>query len=370
MTTSDQPAERPAETPALDVRSVALSVIAVAVAIVLGRYMQEVFIPLALSLLLFYALDTPVDRLERWRVPRALGATLVLGLFVLGVAGLGYALQGQARAIVDRLPEGARTLRELIRGQDSGAPSALAKVDEAAKELQKGTAPAPKGVARVQVEDSPVKVGDILWWGSMNAALFVNQMIMVLFLAYFMLVSDDLFKRKLVELAGPTLAKKKVTVQILDEIAGQIERFLMTQVFTSAIVGIVTWLALWWLGVEQAAFWGLIAGIFNTIPYYGPLLVTTAISVVAFLQFRTLGMTAAVAGVTLAITTAEGMFLTPTLMGRVAQINRVSMFASLLFWTWMWGVWGLLLAVPLMMVVKSISDRVEDLHPIGQLLGE
>jgi predicted PurR-regulated permease PerM len=372
MTTPEAPPpeERPAAAGPVDVRNVALTVIAVAAAIVLLRYMQEVFIPLALGILLFYAFDAPVDRLQRWRVPRAIGAALVLGLFVLGVVGLGYALQGQARAIVDRLPEGARAFREAVRGPSSATPAALEKIDQAAKELQKDTAPVQRGITRVQVEEPAFKVSDFLLWGSMNAALFMNQMVMVLFLTYFMLLSDDLFKRKVVEVVGPTLTKKKVTVQILDDIAGQIERFLVIQFFTSALVGVVTGVALWALGLEQAAFWGLVAGVFNSIPYYGPLLVTGALSAVAFLQFGTLGMTAAVGGVSLAITTAEGSLLTPTLMGRVAQINRVSMFAGLLFWTWMWGVWGLLLAVPMMMVVKAVSDRIEELQPLGQFLGE
>jgi predicted PurR-regulated permease PerM len=204
----------------------------------------------------------------------------------------------------------------------------------------------------------------------MSAALFVNQMVVVLFLTYFMLLSDDLFKRKLVELAGPTLTKKKVTIQILDDIASQIQRFLLIQLVTSAIVAVATGLALSALGVEQAALWGLVAGIFNSIPYYGPVIVTAALSAVAFVQFETLGMVAAVAGVALLITTLEGMLLTPWWMGRAAQINRVSMFGGLLFWTWMWGVWGLLLAVPMMMVIKAVCDHVEDLQPVGRLLGE
>jgi predicted PurR-regulated permease PerM len=94
------------------------------------------------------------------------------------------------------------------------------------------------------------------------------------------------------------------------------------------------------------------------------------LSAVAFLQFESFSMMATVAGVALLITTLEGMLLTPAWMGRVAQINRVSMFAGLVFWTWMWGVWGLLLAVPMMMVLKAVCDRVEDLQPVGRFLGE
>jgi len=132
----------------------------------------------------------------------------------------------------------------------------------------------------------------------------------------------------------------------------------------------VTALALWALGLQQAALWGLLAGILNSIPYYGPLLVTAGLSVVGYLQFGNLRMTAAVAGVSLLITTVEGSLLTPMLIGRAASMNQVAVFAGLLFWSWVWGVWGMLLAVPMMMVLKVICDRVEALQPVGHLLGE
>ena len=351
-------------------RGIALAVLAIASAVWLVRHMQEVLIPMALGILLFYALDPPVDWLQRRRIPRVLAAALVLGLFAAGVAGLGYVVQDQASTVVDRLPEGARQLRTMLRRSSSAPRETLEKVDEAAKELESEATPARAGALRVQIEEPPFRLTDQLLWGSMNAVSFANQVVMILFLTYFMLLSDDLFKRRLVELVGPTLSKKKITVQILDEIAAQIQRFLLIQLLTSALVAVATGLSLWLLGVEQALFWGMVAGVFNSIPYYGPLLVTAALSAVALIQFGTWEMTAAVAGVALLITTAEGFLLTPVLMGRVAQINRVSMFAGLMFWTFMWGIWGLLLAVPLMMVTKAICDRVEDLQPIGRFLGE
>jgi len=322
----------------VDVRNVALSLIALAVAIVLVRYMQDVLIPFVLAGLLFYALDPAVDWLQRWRVRRVAGAAVVLGVFITGAASLGYTLQGQAMTVVDRLPEGARKLRDVVRGPATAAPGPLEKVDQAANELQKDVpataTPTPDDVVRVQVEAPPFRASDYFWSGSMSALSFMNQIVMILFLTYFMLLSDDLFKRKLVEVVGPTFAKKKVTLQILEEIATQIERFLVVQVFTSAIVAVATGVALWAMG-QQAAVWGLLAGIFNSIPYYGPLLVTAGLSAVAFLQFETYGMTIAVASVSLLITTLEGSLLTPTLMGHVAQMNSVAVFAGLLFWSWM-----------------------------------
>jgi predicted PurR-regulated permease PerM len=370
MDPSPGPADQPEAIRApIDVRNVALSLIAVAAAILLMRYMQEVLIPVALGALLFYALDPLVDRLQRWYVPRAIGAALALMLVVGSVGGVAYVLQGQAAAVADQLPAGARKLRETLR-PSRAAPTALDKVDEAAKELQKPDAPPARDVMRVQVEDKPFRVGDYLWSGSVNALSLLSQVVMLLFLTYFLLLSDDMFKRKLIAVVGPTLTKKKVTVQILDDIADQIQRFLLIQIVTSAVVAVVTGFALWYLGLEGAAFWGLVAGIFNSIPYYGPLIVTGALATVGFLQFGTFAMMVTVAGVSLLVTTLEGFLLTPMLTGRVAHINPVAVFVGLLFWTWMWGVWGLLLAVPMMMVIKAVCDRVEDLQPLGQFLGD
>jgi predicted PurR-regulated permease PerM len=199
---------------------------------------------------------------------------------------------------------------------------------------------------------------------------FLGQLAVVLFLVFFLLVTGDLFKRKLVRIAGPTLTKKKITVQIMDEINRQISGFLRVQVFTSAVVAIATSVALWWFGIAQYVVWGILAGIFNSIPYLGPIVVTGALGVVTFMQFDDLWKTVYVCSVALAITSLEGWLLTPTLMSRAAQMNPVAIFVGLLFWSWVWGVMGTILAVPMLMALKAICDRVEDLQPIGELLGE
>jgi len=204
----------------------------------------------------------------------------------------------------------------------------------------------------------------------MGLAGLASRLAMVCFLAYFLLLADDLFKRKLVKHASSTLAGKKITVSVLEAIGGQIERFMLVQIFTSCIVGVATGVALWWLGLENPGVWGLAAGIFNSIPYFGPLIVTAGLAVVALLQFGAFGMTALIAGVALLITSLEGWVLTPALVGRTAQMNRVAVFAGLLFWSWMWGVWGTLLAVPMMMVLKAICDHVEDCQPVADFLSE
>ena len=224
-------------------------------------------------------------------------------------------------------------------------------------------------MTRVQIEQPVFEASTFVWSSSVGLASAANQLIMILFLTYFMLLSDQLFKRKLVEIVG-TLSQKKLTVSVLEDIAGKIEQFLLIQFVTSGVVAVVTGVALWALGLHQAALWGLLAGIFNSIPYYGPLLVTAGLAVVGFLQFGTIGLTVAVAGVSLLITTMEGLLLTPMLLSRASSMNHVAVFAGLLFWSWIWGVWGMLLAVPMMMVIKVICDHVDALHPVGHLLGD
>ena len=320
---------------------------------------------------MFYALDPPVDCLQRLRVPRAVGAALMLLIVVSGCGALAYALQGQALTVIDQLPAGARKLAASLRTAPGAEAGAVEKVQQAADALQESpkSVPAPSGVVRVQVEDKGFQASTFVWSSSIGLMSAANQLVMVLFLTYFMLLSDQLFKRKLVETVG-TLSQKKLTVKVLEDIAGQIEQFLVIQILTSGAVALVTGAALWAMGLQQAALWGLLAGIFNSIPYYGPLLVTAGLSIVGFLQFGTLGMTAAVAGVSLLITTLEGSLLTPMIIGRASSMNQVAVFAGLLFWSWVWGIWGMLLAVPLMMVIKVICDHVESLQPVGNLLGD
>ncbi len=369
----DRPAEPDASllpTSPIQVRNIAFVLLSIGIVVLLLQFMQPVLLPLVLAALLFYALDPAVDRLHALHVPRALGAALMLLIVVTGCGVLAYTLQGQAVTVIDQLPIGARRLAATLRQAPGAEPGAVEKVQQAADELQAaGKTPAPKGVTRVQIEEPVFKASTFVWSTSMGLASAANQLIMVLFLTFFMLLSDQLFKRKLVEIVG-TLSQKKVTVTVLEDIAAQIEQFLVIQLATSGIVAVVTGVALWAMGLQQAALWGLLAGIFNSIPYYGPLLVTGGLALVGFLQFGTIGMMIAVAGVSLLITTLEGSLLTPTLMGRAASMNQVAVFVGLLFWSWIWGVWGMLLAVPMMMVIKVVCDHVEPLQPVGHLLGD
>jgi predicted PurR-regulated permease PerM len=360
----------------VDVRSAALTIVAVLAVVLVLQYAQGVIIPIVIGLLISYALDPLVAWMARRRVPRPIAAALVLSILTGGGGYMLYSLRSEANAIVDQLPQGARRLRQLLEAdRPSTAPTAIQQMQKAATELERAAdaaapPPPPSGVQRVQVQPPPFNMGDYLMWGSMSLATAAGQCALILFLVYFLLASGDLYRRKLVKIAGPSLTQKRITLQILSEIDRQIERFLLVQLFTSTVVGVVTWLAFRAMGMQQAAVWGLLAGVFNSIPYFGPVLVTVATVMVAFLQFGNLHMPLLIGAVALVITTLEGFLLTPWLNSRAARMNAIAIFIGLLFWGWIWNVWGMLLAVPMLMVLKAICDHVDDLKPIGELLGE
>lgn len=360
-----------------DVHNLALTVLAVLAAIFVLHWARAFFIPLMLGVMISYAFSPLVNRMQKWRIPRAIGAAVLLAGIVGGTGSLVYSLSDEAAEWVETLPDAAQKFRKALRKEWGTTEGAMEQMQKAAVQLESAAnetitpvATAPEGVTRVLIEKPKLNITDHLWTGTLGAVVFAGQAVMVLFLTYFLLVSGDIFRRKLVRITGPTLSKKKVTLQVLDEITAQIQRYLLVQIFTSIVVGVATWLAFLWIGLEHAAIWGIVSGIFNMIPYLGPVIVTGGTGLVGFLQFGTVSMALMVAGISLVITTLEGYLLTPWLTGRASRMNAVMVFVGVLFWGWLWGVWGLLLGVPIMMMIKAICDRVEDLKPVGELLGK
>ena len=372
--------------PGLRISSLSLTVLTVLAVILVLKYAQSFLIPIVLGVLISYALEPLVSAMHRLRIARAVGAAVAVTLLVASLSVGVYTLTDQAMAIVSDVPAAAQRIRNRLRATKHAPGGALQKVQQAATEIdraaQEAAAPTAAeqeaarrakqqtGVQKVEIVDPGFSANDYLWSGGRGLLGFGGQFVIVLFLVYFFLVTGDLYKRKFVKIAGPTLSEKKITVQILDDINLQIANFMRVQVFTSAIVAVVTALALWAFGVEQFVIWGLVAGIFNSIPYLGPVFVTGGLGIVTFMQFDDLLKTAYVCGVAFAVTSLEGFLLTPMLMSRAAQMNPVAIFVGLLFWSWVWGIWGTVLAVPMLMMLKAICDHVEDLQPIGELLGE
>jgi predicted PurR-regulated permease PerM len=347
--------------------------VAVCVAIFALQFTAPVLIPLVVSLLLFYALDPLVTRLVRWHVPRPSAALVVVLAFVGGIAAGGWVLWPQIDQVVDDIPKGAAELRRELRRPRDGDKSTLQRVQEAAKAIDaaaaEATSPPPRvpGVTPVEVRQ-PTRASDWLWTGAGGAFTLAGQTLTVFFLTIFLLSEGDSFKRKFVHHLQ-TRGKQRVTVTILNDIETQIERFITVTMVTSIFVGVATGFVLWGLNVRQPGVWGLFAGVMNIVPYFGPLVVTAVMAAVGLLQFHDLSGALLVGGVTLTITSIEGMVLTPHLLSKAGSLNHVAIFTAIAFWSWAWGAPGMLLAVPMLMVCKAVCDHVDGLQAVADLLG-
>jgi len=359
------------------VRNASLFLIAFLMSIYALHWAQDVFVPLLMGVLFCYALAPLVDRLVRIGLNRAFAAAIVVGSVVGGLLAGGYALSNQVDGLIASLPEAAHKLRETAHElAPKTSDNKIVQVQKAASQLEQAAAESGSaasksapGVQKVQIVKPAFNVQEYLVVGTLRVAQMAGAFTAVVFITYFLLAAGDTFRRKLTRIAGPDFAKRKITVQALNEIGEQIQRYLLVQLLTSLSVGVASGIAFAAIGLDNAAAWGAVAGVLNLIPYVGGVLICAATGIVALLQFGTLGMVLGVASISVALHVVSGYMLTPWLTSRASRLNAVVVFIGVLAWGWLWGVWGLLLGTPILMAVKAICDRVDDLKPIGELLG-
>jgi predicted PurR-regulated permease PerM len=278
--------------------------------------------------------------------------------------------------MIEKLPEAARKLRENLSAARTSGPTALQNVQEAAKELERATAevagekkvPAARAVAARDTEPT-AWLRDYMLARTALLITAAAQIPIVVLLTFFLLAYGGHFRHKLVGFVGPSLSRKKDAVRILEEIDVQVQRYLFSMLVSNSLLAVVTWIAFETFGMEQAGLWGVAAGVLHFVPYLGPALIALASGVAAFLQFDSLVTAVAVAGVSLLAAGAIGFVFMTWLQSRFARVNAAVLFIALLFFGWLWGMWGLLLGAPLLAIAKVICDRVESLKPAGQLLG-
>jgi predicted PurR-regulated permease PerM len=362
--------------PLLRLAAAVLALLALVAALYLAR---GFFIPLLIGILASYSLHPLVDWLATCRVPRSIGAALVLAMLVGGFGWIGYSLSDDAVAVIEKLPEAARKLRRELSSARAGAPTALQNMQDAAQELEGAAADAgspgagarAKPAARVAPAQpaAPSWLRDYTYAQSALLATVAAQTPIVLLLTYFLLASGAHFRRKLLQLVGPSLSRKKETIRILEEVDVQVQRYLLSTLAGNTLLGVCTWLAFLALGLDQAGVWGVAAGVLHFVPYLGTALVALGSGVAAFLQSGSLLYAFGVAGTALLAAGLIGFVFMTWLQSRFARVNAAVLFIALLFFGWLWGVWGLLLGAPLVAIAKVVFDRVESLKPAGELLG-
>ena len=352
--------------------AVAIWVLAVLATLFFLRAASTFLIPVALGVLISYPLEPVVAWLERHRVPRAAGAGVAL-LAILGAAAAGlYTLTDDARELVQAVPQAAERAREMVVSQLGLESDATPQATSGAGESQAPASSSGGGEAGGVVAGGLGTVGEmsgsLLQLGASAVLSFIGYLVVIVFFVYFLLVSGHHVQNRLVEISGPDPDRRRTTATIVRDINAQIQRYLLVLLVTGAIVAVATFVVLTFLDVQNALMWALLAGLFNSIPYFGPVIVSGGLFVVGLTQGGGVTQALQMAGATLAITSLEGWLITPPLMGKAERMSPLAVFLGLLLWTWVWGAWGTVLAVPMLVIIKSVADHVDRLKPVGRLM--
>jgi predicted PurR-regulated permease PerM len=360
-----------AEPPPAELRGVAatkmtpLQIVLVALGMIAFLYFaRPVILPIFLACVAAMTLKPLIRWLSYCHIPPAVSAAVVLCFLVSGI-GIGFFQLGRpALAWMNDAPQHMTELRQRVQklfprlarfSQATAAVNNLGATDEEKKEEQ-------KKAPTVQVKDSRGTSSILNWTGTFLAGLGET-----LVLLYLLLASGDLFLQKLVHVM-PTLSDKKRAVEISHEIQQNISNYLFSVSLINIGLGIVVSGGLYFLGVPNAAMWGMLVAVLNFVPYFGPVAGVILLATVGFLTFDTLGKGLLPPAWYLLLHLLEANLITPVLLGRRFTLNPVVIFVSLIFWTWLWGIPGALLSVPILVSIKVISDRVPSMSHVSELL--
>ena len=343
-----------------DVRHVALLLLAILALLYTLHIAQTFILPIVISILLNLLLSPLVFFLQKYlRLPGALGAGLVIVVF-LGLVIFGaYRLAPAASAWIARAPESMATLQRKI--QPLRKP--VERVSEAAEQVEEAT-DLDKETPQVEIK-GPSITSQV--FGGTTALL--SSVGVILFLTYFLLASGDLFLQKLVGVL-PQLKDKKTAVHIVRDTQTQISRYLVTTTMINTGVGVATGIALGVVGMPNPVLWGVIAALLNFVPYIGGLVNTVILTLAAFLTFDDVSQALLIPVIFTAVNILEGNLITPMVLGRRMRLNTVAVFIGLIFWWYLWGIPGAILAVPMMATIKIACDHIASLAPIGEFLAE
>lgn len=322
------------------------------------------FIPIILAHLLDRLFSPLVRRGQDLGVPAPLGSAVViialLGVLVGGV----YTLSGPAVQWVETAPQKMKVAEYKLRG----LKEPLERVQEAAEEVDQATGTGQEGSEEqqtVQVEGDQT-TGDVL----VNKTTgLLSGLAITIFLLYFLLATGDLMLRKVVRVL-PNLDYQKRAIRILRRIERDLSQYFGMLFLINAGLGIAVGLAMSLLGMPNPMLWGALAGVLNFVPYLGPLVNIIVVGLVALVSFEGIAYPLLAPLVYLLINGMEGSLVTPAVMGWHLQLNPVVIFIALTFWTWIWGIPGALLAIPILATIKIFCDNIQILKPIGELIGQ
>ena len=339
------------------VRSIALTGLFVLAVFYTVYFMRSILLPIVLALLLSYLLRPIVRRLARLRIPLPIGAAFMLiGVFALASYGIS-ALATPAVEWLQKAPGGLRDLEQKFLP----VKKSMARVTQVTGEIEKLTSTNAETKA-VEVKRHPLTETFLT-----RTPEFVASAVLLSILLYFLLVYDQVFIAKLIKLL-PTLSDKKAAVSIAHDIESQVSRYLFTITAINSCLGLAVGTAVGLLGLRNPVMWGVMVALLNFVPYIGALSGIICMSIGAVLSFDSLGYALIFPGVYLAFGTLEGSFITPLIMGRSLSLNPVMIIISLTFWGWMWGIVGVILAVPILAAFKIFCAHIKPMEPFAEFL--
>jgi predicted PurR-regulated permease PerM len=341
-----------------DVRSVALTGLFILAVFYTTYFLRSVLLPIVLAWLLSYLLRPIVRTLARIKIPTLLGAALIL-ITLLSAITLGVsALAAPAAGWLAKAPAGLQELQYKLMPMKRS----MAEVAKASGEIEKLATPDSSSKLAVEVKRRPIT--DTLY---MRTPEFITSMVLLLILLYFLLAYDGVFIGKLIKLL-PALSDKKRAVSIAHEIESQVSRYLFTVTIINCCLGIAVGTTVGLLGLRNPVMWGAMVAILNFVPYLGALTGIICMTIGAILSFDSLGYALIFPAVYLGFGILEGNFITPWVMGRSLTLNPVIILLSLVFWGWMWGIVGVILAVPILAAIKIFCAHIEPMEPLAEFL--
>lgn len=326
----------------------------------------EIVLPFVLAVILKLLLQPALRCLERVHVPRVLGTLLIiLALFGL-VVGVGAGLSVPAQSWAAKLPEGIPRLQQRLSFLREPV-DAVSKFMQHAESMARGemaSAPETPATQAAPASASGTSLTLTLFSGT---RAFAGGLFTMLLLLFFLLMSGDTFLRRLVEIL-PRFRDKRQAVEISQEIEHDISAYLATITMMNIAVGLGTTLMTWALGLQDPVLWGVMAFLLNYVPILGPVVGAAIFLLVGLLSLDPLWRALLVAPLYLLIHITESTVVTPMLLARRFTLNPVLVIMSLFFWNWMWGAVGMILAVPMLAIIKIISGRIRPLAAVSHFL--
>lgn len=346
------------ETRIVTATSASARIIAIGIVIAFCYWASTVLVTLLVAVLMAYFLDPLVSVLERIRVPRAIGALLVVLVTLALIATLGWTLVARFDQFGRNWPKYRAPLHAVAEDIDAKLADIEAHVSEIAPQPHVG-----RGVVTF-AESHPVR--DALIGRLSSLYVFILAATFVPFLVFFMLAAKSQVVHATMQLFPST--ERTAVKETLADVTRVLRSYLMGTALVGLILILASWLFFWALGLDFPFLTALVSGLCNLVPYIGVVLSWIPPLLIGVTQYHNVGPFVGIFAMLTFFHIVAANLLIPALVGWRVRLNALALTVALLFWGWLWGAMGLVLAIPITAVMKVICDHVESLQPVGRWL--